>query len=137
MHHYAAALNSILFFDHALRSPSDPRLWRLAQRAGGGTLSNIRPDGSASMGLHADPDLPHLDGFSADFGTRRASNHAPLRATRLLRAGRPPNRVRLWPCTPRWHPPRGAQMAPTLHPPCNHAGGAHAAPHVHRHGLLP
>ena len=73
MHHYAAALNSIPFFDHALRSPSDPWLWRLAQCAGGGTLSNIRPDGSASMGLHADPDLLHLDGFSADFGTRTAT----------------------------------------------------------------
>ena len=72
MHHYAAALNSIPFFDHALRSPSDPWLWRLAQCAGGGTLSNIRPDGSASMGLHADPDLLHLDGFSADFGTHPA-----------------------------------------------------------------
>jgi hypothetical protein len=68
MHHYAAALNSIPFFDHALRSPDDPWLWRLAQCAGGGTLSNIRPDGSSSMGLHGDPDLLHLDGYSADFG---------------------------------------------------------------------
>ena len=68
MHHYAAALNSIPLFDHALRSPSDPWLWRMAQCAGGGTLSNIRPDGSSSMGLHGDPDLLHLDAYSADFG---------------------------------------------------------------------
>jgi len=136
MHHYAAALNSIPFFDHALRSPSDPWLWRLAQCAGGGTLSNIRPDGSASMGLHADPDLLHLDGFSADFGTRRASNHAPpVSATRVLSATPPLRAVGALRSAcgcgrarPDGTHPRGAQMAPTLHPPCNHAGGAQAAP---------
>ena len=135
MHHYAAALNSIPFFDHALRSPSDPWLWRLAQCAGGGTLSNIRPDGSASMGLHADPDLLHLDGFSADFGTRRASNHAPpVSATRVLSATPPLRAVGALRSAcgcgrarPDGTHPRGAQMAP-LHPPCNHAAGAQAAP---------
>ena len=39
MHHYAAALNSIPIFDHALRTPSDPWLWRMAQCAGGGLLA--------------------------------------------------------------------------------------------------
>ena len=55
-------------FDHALRSPSDGWLWRLSACAGGGTLTNIRPDGSASMGLHGDPDLLTRDAYSADFG---------------------------------------------------------------------
>ena len=31
--------------------------------AGGGTLTNIRADGSASMGWHGDPDLLHRDAF--------------------------------------------------------------------------
>lgn len=51
-----------------IRSPSDGWLWRLATCAGGGSLTNIRPDGSASMGLHGDPDLLTRDHFSADFG---------------------------------------------------------------------
>ena len=68
MHHYAAALNSIPIFDHALRHPDDAWLWRLAACANGGTLTNIRPDGSASMGWHGDPDLLSRDGYSADFG---------------------------------------------------------------------
>ena len=68
MHHYAAALNSIPIFDHALRRPHDSWLWRLAACAGGGTLTNIRADGSASMGWHGDPDLLVRDAYSADFG---------------------------------------------------------------------
>eukprot|EP00900_Chrysochromulina_parva_P021260 jgi/Chrpa1/3768/Chrysochromulina_OHIO_Genome00018395-RA len=68
MHHYAAALNSIPIFDHALRHPDDAWLWRLAACANGGTLTNIRPDGSASMGWHGDPDLLSRDAYSADFG---------------------------------------------------------------------
>ena len=68
MHHYAAALNSIPMFDHAMRAPDDDWLWRLAACAGGGTLTNIRRDGSASMGLHGDPDLLVRDAYSADFG---------------------------------------------------------------------
>ena len=68
-HHYAASLNSIPIFDHALREPNDAWLWRLAACAGGGTLTNIRPkDGSASMGWHGDPDLLKRDTMSADFG---------------------------------------------------------------------
>ena len=68
LHHYASALNSIPIFDHALREPASGFLWRLAACAGGGTLTNIRPDGSASMGWHGDPDLLTRDGYSADFG---------------------------------------------------------------------
>ena len=69
LHHYAASLNSIPIFDHALREPNDAWLWRLAACAGGGTLTNIRPkDGSASMGWHGDPDLLKRDTMSADFG---------------------------------------------------------------------
>jgi hypothetical protein len=69
LHHYAAALNSIPIYDHALRDPTDGWLWRLAGCAGGGTLTNIRPkDGSASMGWHGDPDLLKRDAYSADFG---------------------------------------------------------------------
>lgn len=68
MHHYAAALNSIPIYDHAMRHPSDDWLWRLAACAGGGTLTNIRADGSASMGWHGDPDLLVRDAYSADFG---------------------------------------------------------------------
>ena len=68
LHHYAASLNSIPIFDHAMRDPSDSWLWRLAGCAGGGTLTNIRADGSASMGWHGDPDLLHRDAYSADFG---------------------------------------------------------------------
>ena len=69
LHHYAAALNSIPIYDHALRDPADGFLWRLAACAGGGTLTNIRPsDGSASMGWHGDPDLLRRDSYSADFG---------------------------------------------------------------------
>jgi len=67
-HHYAAALNSIPLFEQALREPGDAWLWRLAGCAGGGTLTNIRGDGSASMGWHGDPDRLRLDKFSADFG---------------------------------------------------------------------
>ena len=68
MHHYAAALNSIPIFDHAVRHPDDGWLWRLAGCAGGGTLTNVRADGSASMGWHGDPDLLVRDAYSADFG---------------------------------------------------------------------
>jgi len=68
MHHYAAALNSIPVFDHAMRHPDDGWLWRLAACGNGGTLTNIRGDGSASMGWHGDPDLLHRDAYSADFG---------------------------------------------------------------------
>ena len=68
-HHYAAPLNSIPLFEAALLHPTDSWLWRLAACAGGGTLTNIRPqDGSASMGWHGDPERQHLDRFSADFG---------------------------------------------------------------------
>jgi len=68
MHHYAAALNSIPLFDHALREPNSTWLWRLAWCAVGGSLTNVRTDGSASMGFHGDPDLLRHDAFSADFG---------------------------------------------------------------------
>ena len=37
MHHYAAALNSIPIFDHAIRHPNNTWLWRLAACANGGT----------------------------------------------------------------------------------------------------
>ena len=67
-HHYAAALNSIPIFDAALAARNDPWLWRLAGAAGGGSLTNIRADGSASMGWHADPEALTRDAYSADFG---------------------------------------------------------------------
>ena len=65
MHHYAAALNSVPIYDHAIRHPNDSWLWRLASCAGGGSLTNIREDGSASMGWHGDPDLLTRDAYSA------------------------------------------------------------------------
>jgi hypothetical protein len=67
-HHYAAALNSIPLFDAALAARDDAWLWRLAGAAGAGSLTNIRADGSASMGWHADNDLLSRDPYSADFG---------------------------------------------------------------------
>ena len=67
-HHYAAALNGVPLFDAAVRSPADDWLWRLAGCAAGGSLTNIRDDGSASMGWHGDPDRLRRDRYSADFG---------------------------------------------------------------------
>ena len=70
-HHYAAALNSVVLYDHALHATDgadDTWLWRLACCAGGGTLTNLRADGSASMGLHADPSVLARDAYSGDFG---------------------------------------------------------------------
>lgn len=68
-HHYAAQLNSIPLFDHAVRDPSDAFLWRLAGCGGNGFLTNIRPeDGTASMGWHGDSDMLSRDAYSADFG---------------------------------------------------------------------
>ena len=71
LHHYAAALNSVPIFELAQRATDDDErawLWRLAGCAGGGTLTNVRQDGSASMAWHGDPDVLKRDDQSADFG---------------------------------------------------------------------
>lgn len=68
-HHYAAALNSVPLYALALgREPSNGWLWRLASCASGGSLTNVRADGSASMGWHAGNDMLTRDDYSADFG---------------------------------------------------------------------
>mmetsp|Transcript_3584 Transcript_3584/g.11111 ORF Transcript_3584/g.11111 Transcript_3584/m.11111 type:complete len:361 (-) Transcript_3584:213-1295(-) len=68
-HHYAAALNSVALYAHAfMQEPSNSWLWRLAACASGGSLTNVRSDGSASMGMHAGNDMLSRDDYSADFG---------------------------------------------------------------------
>lgn len=67
LHHYAGALNSVPLYAHALQAdPANGWLWRLAHCASAGSLTNIRADGSASMGFHAE--LMARDAYSADFG---------------------------------------------------------------------
>ena len=83
-HHYAAALASIPLFQQALRTPHDAWLWRLAACAGSGTLSNVRGDGSASMGWHLDPSRLTRDGLSADFGV---GFYGHWRSAGVLRGG--------------------------------------------------
>ena len=67
-HHYGAALNSIPLFAAAMAARHDAWLWRLAAAANGGSLTNVRGDGSASMAWHADNDLLTRDSYSADYG---------------------------------------------------------------------
>lgn len=70
-HHYAAALNSVPLWSHALSVASDANglfFLRLAFAGVMGSLTNIKPNGGPSMGFHGDPSLLRLDGYSADFG---------------------------------------------------------------------
>jgi hypothetical protein len=70
-HHYAAALNSVPLWEHAISSAPDVDslfFIRLATAGIMGSLTNIKPNGGSSMGFHGDPSLLRLDGYSADFG---------------------------------------------------------------------
>ncbi len=67
-HHYAGALNAVPLMMQYRRHPSNLFLLRLATAGLMGSLTNLKPDGGASMGFHGHPSLLRPDGYSADWG---------------------------------------------------------------------
>lgn len=73
IHHYASNLNALPLLD-AYKSNPDPSsraaLYDLRVGYGGhmGPLSNVQPDGFASMGFHSWPDAMKWDAYSSDYG---------------------------------------------------------------------
>lgn len=67
-HHYGSTLNAVAVLDAYRAYPRRYYLLQLGACSLLGHLSNIHPNGAASMAWHGDPGLLKRDGFSGDYG---------------------------------------------------------------------
>ena len=67
-HHYGSTLNAVAVLDSYRAFPNRFHLLRLGTCALLGHLSNIHPNGAASMAWHGDPGLLRRDAYSGDYG---------------------------------------------------------------------